>query len=307
MHPTYRQEFRPQVRIAVVGTPPERGARQRHDLAYAPHLCAEVMGFEVDGDPVRLEHRLQGIGDLLPDALLYSKALGKQAHEPGELGDTDDVLMCNVAHVGMSVKRQRMVLTERKEVDRPLNHLAQTTVRPTPALGLTDNAIRAHLATLERDGIVQQRGVRRGGGKPASVYDLAPEAEQLFPKAYGPVLQQLLDVLDERIPTSEVETLLREIGRRIASMWKVPSGDLRVRLGAAVEDFNELGGMAELEACDGHFCIRSYSCPLADVVLEHPEVCHLAETLLTELVGVPVQKHCDYTGSPRCSFTVPNT
>ena len=81
-------------------------------------------------------HRLQGIGNLLPDALLYGKALGKQAHEPGELGDTDDVLMRDVAHVGMSVKRERMVLTERKEVDRPLNHLAQTAVRPTPAFGL---------------------------------------------------------------------------------------------------------------------------------------------------------------------------
>src|SRR5260221_9149300 len=117
MRPTHRQEFRPQVRIAVVGTPPERGARQRHDLAYAPHLRAEVMGFEVDGDPVRLQHRLQGIGDLLPDALLYSKALGKQAHEPGELGDTDDVLMRDVAHEGKSENRHRIVLTKRKEVD----------------------------------------------------------------------------------------------------------------------------------------------------------------------------------------------
>src|SRR5258708_22734965 len=108
MHPTYRQEFRPQVRIAVVGTPPERGPRQRHDLAYAPHLRAEVMGFEVDGNPVRLEHRLQSIGDLLPDALLYSKALGKQAHEPGELGETDDVLMADTTHGGMSGQRQPM-------------------------------------------------------------------------------------------------------------------------------------------------------------------------------------------------------
>ena len=204
-------------------------------------------------------------------------------------------------------KNQRFLTSTRGQIITLLRRSSHTVDEMAQALGLTDNAIRAHLATLERDGIVQQRGVRRGGGKPASVYDLAPEAEQLFPKAYGPVLQQLLDVLDECIPTSEVETLLREVGRRIAGTWKVPSGDLRVRLGAAVEDFNELGGMAELEACDGHFCIRSYSCPLADVVLEHPEVCHLAETLLTELVGVPVQKHCDYTGSPRCSFTVPNT
>ena len=203
-------------------------------------------------------------------------------------------------------KNQRFLASTRGQIVTLLRRSSRTVDELAQALGLTDNAVRAHLATLERDGIVQQRGVRRGSGKPASVYDLAPEAEQLFPKAYDPVLQQLLEVLRERIPADEVETLLREVGRRIAGRWKVPSGDLRVRLGAAVEAFNELGGMAEFEACDGHFCIRSYSCPLADVVRGHPEVCHLAETLLSELVGVPVQKHCDYNGSPRCSFTVPH-
>ena len=37
-------------------------------------------------------------------------------------------------------------------------------------LDLTNNGVRAHLATLERDGIVRQSGVVRresGGGKPA--------------------------------------------------------------------------------------------------------------------------------------------
>ena len=167
--------------------------------------------------------------------------------------------------------------------------------------------MRAHLATLERDGIVRQRGVRRGSGKPASVYDLAPEAEQLFPKAYVPVLQQVLAILSERLPTDEVETLLREAGRRVAAQWKVPSGELRVQMEAAVEVFTELGGMAELEQDDGHYTIRSYSCPLAAVAPGHPAVCRLAETLLTELIGVPVQEHCDYDGVPRCCFTVPNT
>ena len=63
------------------------------------------------------------------------------------------------------------------------------------AVGLTDNAVRAHLATLERDGLVQQRGVRRGEGKPASLYELTAEAERLFPKAHAPVLSQLLSLL----------------------------------------------------------------------------------------------------------------
>jgi len=138
-------------------------------------------------------------------------------------------------------KNQRFLASTRGQIITLLRRSSRTVDELAQALGLTDNAVRAHLAALERDGIVQQRGVRRGSGKPASVYALAPEAEQLFPKAYDPVLQQLLDVLSERIPADEVETLLREVGRRMATQWKIPRGELRVRLGAAIEVFNELG------------------------------------------------------------------
>jgi predicted ArsR family transcriptional regulator len=67
-------------------------------------------------------------------------------------------------------------------------------------VGLTNNGVRAHLVTLERDGVVRQRGTVRfasGGGKPAYIYELTPEAEGLFSKAYEPVLGRLLDVLSE--------------------------------------------------------------------------------------------------------------
>src|SRR5215218_10333751 len=159
-------------------------------------------------------------------------------------------------------------------------------------LDLTDNGVRAHLAVLERDGIVRQRGsVRRGsgGGKPAYVYELTPEAEELFPKAYEPVLSQLLDVLARQLGAQESEALLRSVGRRIAEGQSVPDAGVRGRLEAAADVLNELGGLAELEEeRNGSFVIRGYSCPLAGVVADHPEVCRMAETLLTELAGVPV-------------------
>jgi predicted ArsR family transcriptional regulator len=207
----------------------------------------------------------------------------------------------------LSQRNQRFLASTRGQIITLLRRSSRTVDELAQALNLTDNAVRAHLATLERDGVVQQSGVRRGSGKPASVYDLAPEAEQLFPKAYVPVLQQVLAILSERLPTDEVETLLREVGRRMAVQWKIPPGELRVRLEAAVEVFTELGGMAEIEQNDGHYCIRSYSCPLAAVAPNHPAVCRLAETLMTELVGVPMQEHCEYEGIPRCSFTVATT
>jgi len=117
-------------------------------------------------------------------------------------------------------------------------------------VGLTNNGVRAHLATLERDGVVRQRGTVRlagGAGKPAYVCELTPEAEGLFPKAYEPVLGVLLDVVSEQLGSQESAALLTGVGRRIAEGRVAPEGGVRARLEEAVAVLNELGGLAELE------------------------------------------------------------
>ena len=150
-------------------------------------------------------------------------------------------------------------------------------------------------------------GERRGSGKPAYIYELSPDAEQLFPKAYGPVLRELLEVLSEEMTTDEVETLMRRTGRRLAEQQQLPHGDLQSRLQMAVNVLNELGGLTELEQRNGAFYIQGYSCPLAAVVPGHPEVCRLSETLLSELVGIPVKECCDGNEPARCCFSVSNS
>ena len=70
--------------------------------------------------------------------------------------------------------RGRIILLLRRE-SRTVNELAE-------ALGLTDNAVRAQLTALERDGLVRQSGTRPGKRKPNVVYDLTAKAEHLFPK-----------------------------------------------------------------------------------------------------------------------------
>ncbi len=173
------------------------------------------------------------------------------------------------------------------------------------ALRLTDNGVRAHLAALERDGIVRQRGVvRRGSGKPAYVYGPTPQAEELFPKAYGPVLGELLGVLAERVGPEETEVLLRAVGSRMADGRDVPVGGVRARLEAGVALLNDLGGLAELEERGDTVLIRGYSCPLTAVVPGHPSVSRMTESLLTELTGVPIHEHCDRGDDPRCCFEV---
>ena len=194
------------------------------------------------------------------------------------------------------------VVTLLRRSDRTVEELA----RP---LGLTDNGVRAHLAVLERDGIVRQRGsVRRSsGGKPAYVYELTQEAEDLFPKAYEPALRRLLDILSDQLGPEESEALLRSVGRRLAEEHSVRADGAdgaHARLEWAVEVLNELGGLAELEERDGALLIRGYSCPLAGVTPDHPVVCRMAETLITELAGVPAYEGCDRGERPRCCFEV---
>src|SRR5215208_7575976 len=67
-------------------------------------------------------------------------------------------------------------------------------------LELTDNAVRAHLLSLERDGLIRQSGVQRGPRKPHFAYVLTAEAERLFPKAYDALLNQLIATLKGRLP-----------------------------------------------------------------------------------------------------------
>jgi predicted ArsR family transcriptional regulator len=125
--------------------------------------------------------------------------------------------------------RGRIVILLRREV-RTVEELAKD-------LGLTNNGVRAHLATLERDGMVRQRGVTKresGGGKPAYLYQLTPEAEGRFPKAYEPVLDQVLGVIAERVGVEKSEALLREAGARMAGEIEAPSDGVREPLEVAV-------------------------------------------------------------------------
>jgi predicted ArsR family transcriptional regulator len=127
------------------------------------------------------------------------------------------------------------VTTVLRQGERTVEELAQ-------ALGLTDNVVRAHLVTLERDGLVRQAGLRRGASKPAYAYALTPAAERLFPKAYGTLLRMLLDVLTERLPPSAVDDAVREVGHRVAAGQTMPNGELRDRVDQAPALLGELGG-----------------------------------------------------------------
>jgi DeoR family transcriptional regulator, suf operon transcriptional repressor len=203
---------------------------------------------------------------------------------------------------------ERILETTRGRVLALLRRGDMSTDELAGALGLTDNAIRAHLATLERDGLVHTRGERREGriGKPATLYTASPEVDILFSRAYIPLLTSLLSALGDRLTAKDLSQLLEDVGGRLAAGVTPSSGELSQRVAAASNLLNELGGLSSVQEVDQgqHYMIQSRGCPLGLAVSEQSEVCEAIVTLLSKLTGAEVRSCCQRTGRPSCCFEI---
>ena len=174
-------------------------------------------------------------------------------------------------------------------------------------LQVTRSAIRAQLTGMERDGVVRRAGQRPGTTRPSQVFELTPDVEQLLSSAYVPLLTQLVDVFAAGLPAAQLETMLRQAGRQLADdllRGKRPAGNLAHRVAAASDMMNEqLGATTRVEG-NGAYVIRGFGCPLAALTGKHPGVCMAMESLVAEVVGVPVHECCDRSERPRCCFEI---
>ena len=207
----------------------------------------------------------------------------------------------------MSGWSSRFFATTRGQLILLLRRAGRTVDELAQALHLTGNGVRSHLLALERDGLVRQGGARRGQGKPAYTYELTPEADYLFPKAYDTILDELLTVLSAHLSPYALEPILHDLARRLSAGHIAPPGDLESRVERGVDLLREMGGLPELEERAGTFTIHGYSCPLAALVPRHPEACRLAEAVLTNVTGADVREHCERGETPRCRFDVIDT
>jgi predicted ArsR family transcriptional regulator len=202
--------------------------------------------------------------------------------------------------------RKRLVESTRGQILTLLRQRDQTVDELAAALGLTDNAVRAHLISLERDGFVVQSGTRAGVRRPHALYAVTAAVEHVFPKSYGRLLDLVLGAISRRLAPRELRNTMREVGRRIAADNAAPNvvKSRRQRIDLAIGILSELGGQAAVERVDGTDVIRGRGCPIAAATAKHPEACLIAESLLSEIIGVPVKERCQRGADPSCCFEI---
>jgi predicted ArsR family transcriptional regulator len=202
--------------------------------------------------------------------------------------------------------RTRLMESTRGKILDLLRTKEHTVNELAAALGLTDNAVRAHLSSLERDGLVHQSGLQPGFRRPHVMYTLTPDAEQIFPKSYGVLLDLLLIVISRQLSPKELRAAMRAVGKRVADnhLLEVKGKSRNKRIEAALRILKDLGGSATFEESDGKHFIRGNGCPLAAATSRHPEACLIAETLLSEIIGAPVKECCIHGSAPSCRFEI---
>lgn len=193
--------------------------------------------------------------------------------------------------------RGKIIMLLRRN-DLTVNDLAEK-------LSLTDNAVRANLLSLERDGLVRQKGMVKGFRKPHYSYGLSENARDLFPRPYGILFNKLLSALRSSLSPSALLERFREVGSGIGKESKIDSNaTIDHKIERALDAIESLGGAATQVSSNGKTIISSESCPFAEAVAEHPEVCKITESMIAEILETDVNETCDRSGSPKCRFQI---
>lgn len=175
-------------------------------------------------------------------------------------------------------------------------------------LGITEMAVRRHVNTLDRDGLLETKLVRQAMGRPTSLYSLAPQADELFPKKY---LQLTLDLLGELVEDEGQQLVDRLFERRQEKMeqryharMKADSLEERVAELALIQ--NENGYMVEWSQSDqGEFIFSEHNCPITQVANRFQQACQCELKLFQNLLDADVERtECLAKGGTKCVYRI---
>ena len=183
--------------------------------------------------------------------------------------------------------------------------LGQKTIEQmAETLGVTRNAIRAQLALLLREGLVEIKGEVKGSRRPAGVYGIRAGADVGSSKAYSVVLSQLVRVLADQMPLRHFESIMKNVGHSMATAVSRPAGSGRERVAGALKVLRSLGSEAMVSDEGKTIVIKSNGCPISRVVETNKRSCVVMQSFLAGFTGLPVTECCDHGERPNCRFEI---
>jgi predicted ArsR family transcriptional regulator len=204
----------------------------------------------------------------------------------------------------MSSTRDNVLRTLLTRQRCTINELAE-------AVGINPISVRHHVTKLEAEGFVTSEEERHGVGRPRRVYFLTEEGMEQFPTRYLRLTVRLLEQLKETLPEPMVDKLFAQVADDLVADYtsdlELDGVPMEERLDIVQDLLKGEGFTMEWELQEDGYHIREVNCPYYHVGQNHPEVCAVDQTLISNMLDVPVEKvKCILDGDTYCTYIVPS-
>lgn len=198
----------------------------------------------------------------------------------------------------------------RQQILDYLRQHARATVKELDAhLSLTSTGVRQHLTVLEREGLVEAHEERGHVGRPALVYRLTEQGDELYPKAYDQLAIMMLEEVRQS-GGAQLQSLVRGVATRFAEPYRerLEGKALPERVQEATEVIRERGFLADCREDSDGWLIEQYTCPFPRVANQNSCVCALDVEFVRQLVGADARLSTSLLrGDHACTFRVRQT
>ncbi len=180
-------------------------------------------------------------------------------------------------------------------------------------LGASRTGVLQQLRALEQAGLVAHSVERHGVGRPRHLYDVTPDAQDLFPTDYDGFAAALLEAIEAVGGDDLVDEVFaarrRQMGVRLQQRLNervAPGASLadRVRELAVIQD--GAGYLAEaIISPDGTVRLREHNCAIFHLAREAGSCCDAELALFRDVLGANVVRETHIAAGDRsCTFRV---
>lgn len=185
-----------------------------------------------------------------------------------------------------------------------------TALQLAEKLEITSVAVRRHLMTLERDGLVQMHSQRQPAGRPTYVYRLTDAGFDTFPKSYDLLATQVLDVVRATEGDARVSEIFAGRMDQLYDQYtaRMAGKDLAGRVQELAKIQEEAGYMARWEKVKGGYLLKEQNCAIYRVACRFQDACHFEIQLFRRLLQADLERvEHQVKGDLACTYFIPES
>lgn len=171
------------------------------------------------------------------------------------------------------------------------------------ALSITPNAVRQHVASLERDGFIEKGGERRTSRRPQALYVLTDAGREVFPRHYSLMADQLIQETRETLGADGLKAVMISMGNKVGKSLapeEIPTDEAEISRFLA-DAMTKAGYEAFANPDESE--VVAYNCVFHHLAEAFPEVCDYDLALIRNATGREVSHtECMVRGGNACRF-----